>query len=164
MSGIPKTKMLAQVARRRRLMAFLSVGAATFFCLSLFWPVTTKMWRSESDVSLRLTKRKGASDDFRLLLDKVVSRHTSVDAIETSLRDNGMGIEAEGISTREIAEKVVERLHVSVIDNQFDPDSIQIRVGLDGIATDKENYFVNLLATTFARDFMTSPLARHPAR
>ena len=159
MSGIPQTKLLAKLSRRRTTMAFLTVAAATFFCLSLLWPLSTSSWRSESEVSLTLTERKESASEFRGLLDQVVKRHTSIQSITDSLNANGMGVEGKNVSTVQLAEKIRERLKVVLIDKSVDPDHLRVRVGLDGAATEKENYFVNVLATTIAKDFMTSPLA-----
>ncbi len=159
MSEVPQTKMLSSLGRRRKRTAFLIVAMATFFCLSMIWPLSTKSWRSESEISLSLTKRKGSAVEFKTLLNEVVKRHTSLESITRSLDQNGMGIDAQEITTAEIAEKVRQRLKVVLLDRNFDPDQMRVRVALDGAATEKENYFVNMLATTIAKDFMTSPLA-----
>jgi hypothetical protein len=159
MSGIPQTKMLGKIGRRRKMVAFLAVATATFFCLSLIWPLSIKSWRSESEISLKLTKRTDSSVEFNKLLTEVVQRHTSVDAISRSLETNGLGIENSSIAPSEIATEIKKRLSVAMIPGKMDPDDIRIRVGLDGEASEKENYFVNVLATTIAKDFMTSPLA-----
>ncbi len=159
MSGIPQTKMLAKLGRRRKQTAFLTVAAATFFCLSFIWPLSTESWRSESEISLSLTKRKGSGEEFRTLLDEVVKRRTSVESITRALNQNGMGINAQEITTAQIAKKVRQRLKVVLVDQSIDPNDLKVRVGLEGAATEKENYFVNMLATTIAKDFMTSPLA-----
>ena len=159
MSGIPQTKILSKLSRRRTWKSFLIVGSATFFCLSLMWPLTTKSWRSESEISLMLTKRLNAGGEFKALLDEVVKRHTSIDSITRTLDQNGMGVQAEQITTEQIARKVRQRLKVVLVDKSVNPDQLKVRVGLEGEATEKENYFVNMLATTIARDFMTSPLA-----
>jgi len=159
MSEIPHTKMLAKLGRRRKQMAFLIVAAATFFCLSLLWPISTKSWRSESEIALSLIKRQGSAEEFKSLLNQVVKRHTSVESITRSLDLNGMGIEAQDITTAQIAEKVQERLRIDLVDKSLDPNQLRVRVKLEGAATEKENYYVNMLATTIAQDFMISPLA-----
>ena len=159
MSEIPQTKMLTRLSGRRRRWAFVIVAAATLFCLCLIWPLSTKSWRSESEIALSLTKRKDSMVEFKALLEQVVGRHTSVESITRTLDQNGMGIDAQEITTVEIAEKVRERLKVVLDDKNVDPDELRVRVALDGAATEKENYFVNMLATTIAKDFMTSPLA-----
>ncbi len=140
-------------------MAFLVVAAATFFCLSLIWPMSTKSWRSESEIALQLTARKDSATEFKKLLGEVVKRHTSPESIARTLEHNGIAIEGSDIAVSEIANKVHRRLNVSLFDKNMDPDLVNIRVGLEGYATEEENYFVNVLATTIAKDFMTSPLA-----
>jgi len=159
MSKIPNTKMLSKLGWRRKQIAFIVVAAATFFCLSMIWPLSTKSWRSESEVSLRLTKRKDSGVEFRKLLSEVVSRHTAPDAIARAVELNGMGVEGANVSTSQIAATIHERLKVSLYDSNVDPDQLAVRVGLEGFASEKEKFFVNVLATTIAKDFMTSPLA-----
>jgi hypothetical protein len=151
--------MLSSLGRRRKQAAFLIVAVATFFCLSLIWPLSTKSWRSESEISLSLTKRKDSAVEFKTLLNQVVERHTSLESITRTLDQNGMGIDAQEITTAEIAEKVRQRLKIVLLDKNLDPDHMRVRVALDGAATEKENYFVNMMATTIAKDFMISPLA-----
>ena len=159
MSKIPDSKYLSKLGRRRKQIAFLVVGAATFFCLSLIWPLSTKSWRSESEVSLTLTKRKHSSDEFKKLLSEVVERNTSVDSISRLIVGNGMGIKGSEVSTADMAKKIQQRIQVSLFDQNFDPDDVSVRVGLNGFGSEREKFFVNVLATTIAKDFMTSPLA-----
>ena len=128
MSGIPQTKILSKLSRRRTWKSFLIVGSATFFCLSLMWPLTTKSWRSESEISLMLTKRLNAGGEFKALLDEVVKRHTSIDSITRTLDQNGMGVQAEQITTEQIARKVRQRLKVVLVDKSVNPDQLKVRV------------------------------------
>lgn len=158
MSKIPKTKMLSKLGGRRKLIAFLSVAAAAFFCLSMIWPLSTSSWRSESDISLSLMQREDSATEFQGLLDEVVPRHTSIDAIVRAIKQNGMATEGTNISLEEMAENIHQRLKVVLLEKNG-PDKLAVRVGLNGWASDKEKFFVNMLATTMAKDFMTSPLA-----
>lgn len=159
MSKIPESKLLSKLGRRRKQIAFIVVAAATFFCLGMIWPLSTKSWRSESEVSLELTKRKDSADEFKKLLSEVVERNTSVDSISRIINANGMGIESANVSTSDIATKIQQRLRVVLFDQNFNPADVSVRVGLDGAGSEKEKFFVNVLATTIAKDFMTSPLA-----
>ena len=159
MSGITNSKMLSRLGRRRRIIAFLTVATTTFFVLSLIWPLSIKAWRSESNISLTLTERQDAPVEFKKLLEEVVNRHTAPQAIAASLQQHGLRVPTESISSDEIAEKIKQRLEVVLINGHINPDQLTVRVGLNGEATEQDNYFVNVLATTIARDFMTSPLA-----
>lgn len=159
MSGTPNSKMLTKLARRRKLLAFLSVSAATFFCLSMIWPLSIKAWRSESEIALTLTERQDASTEFKKLLGEVVHRHTSPEAIANALDQHKLRVEGANIDASDIAANIQNRLKVVLVNQNMNPDHIGVRVGLDGEATEQDNYFVNVLATTIARDFMTSPLA-----
>jgi len=159
MSGTPNSKLLNKLGRRRRLLAFLSVAAATFFCLSMIWPLSIKSWRSESEIALTLTERQDASAEFKKLLGEVVNRHTSPQAIANALQHHGIRVGEGNISSSDVAAGIQDRLNVVLVSENLNPDQIGVRVGLDGEATEQDNYFVNVLATTIARDFMTSPLA-----
>lgn len=159
MSEQPQSKFLSRLSRRRKQFAFLVVAAATFFCLSMIWPLSTRSWRSESEISLQLTKRKDSGVEFKNLLGDIVKRHTSIDSIARALDQNGVRVEGAVVSSEQLAAQLQQRLNVVLFDQNFDPDSVSVRVGLEGEATEKDNFFVNMLATTIAKDFMTSPLA-----
>ena len=98
--------MLSKLGGRRKLIAFLSVAAAAFFCLSMIWPLSTSSWRSESDISLSLMQREDSATEFQGLLDEVVPRHTSIDAIVRAIKQNGMATEGTNISLEEMAENI----------------------------------------------------------
>jgi two-component sensor histidine kinase len=140
-------------------LAFLSVAAATFFCLSMIWPISIKAWRSESDVALTLTDRNDASVEFKKLLGEVVHRHTSPEAIANVLDQHGLRVRDGDVASTEVASGIQDRLKVVLINDGPNDERLAVRVGLDGEATEEDDYFVNILATTIARDFMTSPLA-----
>ena len=125
----------------------------------MIWPLSIKSWRSESDVALTLTKRKDASTEFKKLLGEVVHRHTSPEAIAASLEQHGIRVGDGDIDSADVAANIQDRLKVVLVNEGLNPDQMAVRVGLDGEATDEDNYYVNILATTIARDFMTSPLA-----
>jgi len=159
MSEHPQSKLLSKLSRRRKQFAFLVVAAATFFCLSMIWPLSTRSWRSESEISLQLTQREDSGVEFKKLLTEVVKRHTSVDSIARALDQNGIEVDGANVSSDQLALELQQRLNVVLFDQNFDPDDVSVRVGLEGEATEKDNFFVNMLATTIAKDFMTSPLA-----
>jgi len=151
--------MLSKLGRRRKQFAFLVVAAATFFCLSMIWPISTSSWRSESEIAVTLTKRKDSAIEFEKLMSDVVLRHTSVESIARLVDQNGIAVTGANVATTEIASEIQKRLNVTFFDKNIDPDKVSVRVGLNGFATEKEKFFVNVLATTIAKDFMTSPLA-----
>jgi len=164
MSEIPNTKLLSKVSRRRRLLAFLSVAAATFLLLSLIWPLSVKSWRTESEISLTLTKRLNADEEFQNVLSEVVKRHTSAAALSRIVAQQGLANDGSRLSSAEIGERIHQRLQVVLVDDPFNSKRRSVRVGIDGAgfagkASEKEKFFVNMLATTLAKDFMTSPLA-----
>ena len=159
MSKIPNTKMLSKLGGRRKLIAFLSVAAATFFCLAMIWPLSTNSWRSESDISLSLMQRKDSSAEFQNVLNEVVPRHTSIDAIVQAIKQTPkMEPQGANVSLEKMAANIHQRLKVVLLERNG-PDQLAVRVGLGGWATKKEKVFVNVLATRMAKDFMTSPLA-----
>lgn len=159
MSKIPNTKMLSKLGGRRKRNAFLIVAAATFFCLSIIWPLSTKAWRSESEISLSLMQRRDSAVEFQKLLNEVVPRHTSIESIVRVIEQNGMDNEGGNISRTEMASNIHQRLKIVLLDENVDPDQLAVRVGLDGWGSEKEKFFVNVMATMIAKDFMTSPLA-----
>lgn len=164
MSGIPNTNMLSKLGRRRKLLAFLTVACATFFCLGMIWPLSIRSWRSESEIALVLSGRQNAEEEFQKVLSEVVKRHTSPDSIARVVQQHGLKVDGADVAPAKIADVLHERLNVVVIDDAFSPSHRTVRVGLngggfDGEATEKENFLVNMLATTIARDVMTSPLA-----
>ena len=71
-----------------------------------------------------LTKRLNAGGEFKALLDEVVKRHTSIDSITRTLDQNGMGVQAEQITTEQIARKVRQRLKVVLVDKSVNPDPV----------------------------------------
>lgn len=159
MSELPQSRLLSKLSRKRKRFAFLVVAAATFFCLSMIWPLSVRSWRSESEISLQLTQRKDSAAEFKKLLGEVVKRHSSVDSIARALHQSGIGVDGANVSPEEVAREIQKRLNVVLFDKNFTPGKVNVRVGLNGEATEKDNFLVNMLATTIAKDFMTSPLA-----
>ena len=146
------------------MIAFLSVAMATFLCLSMIWPLSVKSWRTESEISLTLTKRFNAGEEFQNVLSEVVKRHTSADSLANIVRHHGLGEDGSKFSTAEIGERIHQRLQVVLVADPFDEQRRTVRVGVEGAgfagkASEKEEFFVNMLATTLAKDFMLSPLA-----
>jgi hypothetical protein len=143
---------------RRRLIAFLTVGCTAFVLMSLLWPVSTKAYSSRSEIEFSLANRPNAADDFESLLKSVVARHTSPASIASLIQQNGLNAEMQ-MSADELAGRVRDRLTISLDRGQAETDALKVRVALEGRATPRENYLVNAMATTLARDFMVSPLA-----
>ena len=106
----------------------------------------------------------GASQEFEKLLGEVVKRHTSVEALSEIAQRHGMLDGLQGVSVSDLGQRIQERLDVVLLDDPYNSKHQVVRVGVQGIgfdgkATDKEKFFVNMLATTLAKDFMNSPLA-----
>ena len=153
------SKLLSKVGFRRKLLAFLTVACTLFVVFSLLWPLSVRTWQSQSEIGLSLAKRKGSDKEFKELLHEVVQRHTSVEAIERILVQNDISSPNPNQSALDLAKRVRKRMNLRLVQGIQSEGDVRLQVGLNGIASARENFFVNALATTVAQDFMMSPLA-----
>lgn len=158
MSHLPQTQLLNRVSQRRKLLAFCTVGCTVFVLLSMLWPLSTRAYQSQSEIEFSIAKRQNATEDFESLLKTIVTRHTSSESIANLIQQNGLG-GAPTVNQIKLAERVRDQLNITIDRDRHSADALKIRVSLRGAATPRENYFVNALATTLAKDFMVSPLA-----
>lgn len=159
MSTYPDSKLLSRVGFRRKVLAFLTVATTLFFVLSLLWPLSVRTWQSQSEISLSLAQRKGSDEEFRELLHQVVQRHTTVEGIQNVLSQNAISSPDQSQSVLDLAKRVRKRMNIRLIQQDSLSGELKLRVGLNGVDSARENFFVNALATTVAQDFMMSPLA-----
>jgi len=159
MSTYPDSKLLSRIGLRRKVLAFFTVASALFFAFSCLWPLSVRTWQSQSEIEVSITRRQGSEEQFQHLLHEVVQRHTTVEAIERILVQNGLSSPNSKQSQLGLAQRVRKRMNIRLIQEDLQKGDVKLNVGLDGVASARENFFVNALATTLAQDFMMSPLA-----
>lgn len=159
MRTYPDSKLLWRVGFRRKALAFLTVASAFFFAFCLLWPLSVRSWQSQSEIAVSLTKRADSDEQFQHLLHEVVQRHTTVEAIERILVQNGLSSPDPQLTPFALAKRVRERMNIRLVHQDLQNGEVKLKLGLSGVASTRENFFVNALATTLAQDFMLSPLA-----
>lgn len=159
MSKYLDSPLLTRVGFRRKLLTFVTVACTLFILLSLFWPMSTSVWRSQSEIAFSLTERPNSDKDFSHVLREIVDRHTSPAGIEQLIVRHGLTPANQAQDSTQLAASVRDGLNVRLLQDVEEGRSIKLMIGLEGDPSPNKNFFVNALATSLARDFMMSPIA-----
>ena len=86
-SIIKETPTVKRVLWRKRLQSFAVVTLATFLAISMIWPMATRGYRSRAMIEVDVAKHPAAVEQFRTILDDVVHRNLSENALKRAITE-----------------------------------------------------------------------------
>ena len=143
----------------RKLQAFVIVALAVFLITSLIWPLSVDRFMSKGQIEIEVAKTPQAQDALQTLLDNVLPRHTSPEAL-TELADHVLSqVPSTSLTNLSQSPDFATRFGA-----QLQPGSTAGKLHLDvtyqGNGTQAENFLTHLLTTNIARDVLASPHAQ----
>ncbi len=155
---IKETDVIKRVLRRKRWQSFAVVSLATFLLASMIWPLATRGYRSRAAIDIDVAKYPAAVDQFKSVLDEVIHRNLSENALKRVISDVRSKMPGKVIDKLAALDSIRPMIEISMT-----PRGENGLYGLDlqysGRGTAAESHLLNVLTTNVARDFLANPLA-----
>lgn len=153
-----ETAVIKRVLWRKRWQSFAVVSLATFLLASMIWPLATRGYRSRAAIEIDVAKNPAAVEQFKTVLDEVIHRNLSENALKKVITEVRTQIPGKVIDKLAGLDSIRPMIEVSMT-----PRGERGLYGLDlqysGRGTAAENHLLNVLTTNVARDFLSNPLA-----
>lgn len=152
------TPTIKRAVWRKRWQSAAVVSLAVFLLISMIWPLSTRGYQSAATIEVEVANQPGAVEQFESILDQVVRRNLSENALRSTI----------GQVQSTMPERVIDQLATlptirPMIGISLTPDQQSGKFTLDvkynGRGTAAENYLVNVLTTNVVRDFLANPNA-----
>ena len=156
--SIKDTPTIQKMLWRKRWQAFAVVSLASFLLISMIWPLATRGYRSRAEIEVDVAKYPAAVDKFKSILDTVVLRNLSENALKRTVNEVRTDMPSKVIDKLSQSPSIRPMFEVSVAP-QGNTGSFVLKVQYSGKGTKAENHLLNLITTNVARDFLANPLA-----
>ena len=156
--SIKDTPTIQKMLWRKRWQAFAVVSLASFLLISMIWPMATRGYKSRAEIEVDVAKYPAAVDQFKSILDAVVLRNLSENALKRTVREVKADMPSKVIDKLSQSPSIRPMFEVSMAP-QGDNGSYVLKVQYSGKGTKAENHLLNLITTNVARDFLANPLA-----
>ena len=155
---IKDTPTIQKMLWRKRWQAFAVVSLASFLLISMIWPLATRGYKSRAEIEVDVAKYPAAVEQFKSILDTVVLRNLSENALKRTVNEVRTDMPGKVIERLSQTPSVRPMFEVSMAP-QADNGTFVLKVQYSGKGTKAENHLLNLITTNVARDFLANPLA-----
>ena len=149
---------MKRVLRRKRWQSFAVVSLATFLLTSMIWPLATRGYRSRAAIEVDVAKYPAAVEQFRTVLDDVVHRNLSENALKRVIAQVRTQMPCKTMDKIATLDSIRPLLEVTM-SPRGDTGIYSLDLQYSGKGTAAENHLLNILTTNVARDFLSNPLA-----
>ncbi|MDB4766735.1 hypothetical protein OAG71_03505 [bacterium] len=156
--SIKDTPTIQKVLWRKRWQAFAVVSLASFLLISMLWPLATRGYKSRAEIEVDVAKYPAAVEQFKSILDTVVLRNLSENALKRTVDEVRHDMPSKVIDKLSQAPSIRPMFEVKMAP-KGDNGSFVLSVQYSGKGTQSENHLLNLITTNVARDFLANPLA-----
>ena len=156
--SIKDTPTIQKMLWRKRWQAFAVVSLASFLLISMIWPLATRGYKSRAQIEVDVAKYPAAVDQFKSILDAVVIKNLSENALKRTIEEVRSDMPSRIIDKLSQTPSIRPMFEVSMAP-QDDKGSFVLNVQYSGKGTKAENHLLNIITTNVARDFLANPLA-----
>jgi hypothetical protein len=157
-SIIKDTPTIQRTLWKKRWQSAAVVSLAVFLLLSLIWPLSTRGYQSRAEIEVDIADHPGAIEQFEAVLDEVIRRNLSQNALRSTLGKVKATMPEKVIDQLVALPSIRPMLGVSMNAKQGN-GAYLVDLKYNGRGTAAENYLLNVLTTNVVRDFLTSPSA-----
>lgn len=156
--SIKDTPTIQRMLWRKRWQSCVVVSLASFLLISMIWPLATRGYKSRAEIRIDVAKFPAAVEQFKTILDDVVLRNLSENALKRSIEQ--VRVEMPGKVMEKLSQlpSIRPMFEVAMVP-QGDNGTYILNVQYSGTGTAAENHLLNILTTNVARDFLANPLA-----
>ena len=156
--SIKDSPTIQKMLWRKRWQAFAVVSLASFLLISMIWPLATRGYKSRAEIEVDVAKYPAAVEQFKSILDAVVLRNLSENALKRTVSEVRTDMPGKVIDKLSQAPSIRPMFEISMAPRE-DSGSFVLKVQYSGKGTKAENHLLNLITTNVARDFLANPLA-----
>lgn len=155
---IKDTPTIKWAMRKKRWQSAIVVSLAVFLLIGMIWPLSTRGYQSRAEIKVDVASQPGAPEQFQTILDEVVRRNLSENALKKTLGQVRSVMPDKVIDQLVTLPSIRPMLGISMTPQQ-QTGSFVLDVKYNGRGTAAENYLVNVLTTNVVRDFLSNPNA-----